>query len=169
MDSIRRASASAAPLLAVGASLIAFSFLGQLGCGPAGGKAAANVATTVAANVLADIAAQAILQNGNQCPIQTQPYYPVPMGAMFMDPWPLVQSQSPMWSIDRATGLIVHANVLGGFNFHRQDRTLFAFSAWNNTTGTWDYFDSWGRRSDPAALMTAAGPTGVVGPARAIY
>jgi hypothetical protein len=67
-------------------------------------------------------------------------------GANHIHPAYIYEFESPPSFQDTSTGLIVHANRLGGVNYWRPDKTLAGFSAWHARTQEHHYFDGWGNR-----------------------
>jgi hypothetical protein len=89
--------------------------------------------------VLAGIAAQAV----SELALEVLDNY---QGATHIPPTFIHQFESIACYVDPQTGLVVHANRLGGLNYWTPQKTLVGFSAYYAPTQEFHYFDGWGNR-----------------------
>jgi hypothetical protein len=103
------------------------------GCGKRGGVA----------NFGKDVLAQVLVRVGSQIILEVLDNYE---GANHVSPPYIHEFESPQYYLDSSTGLMVHANRLGGVNYWTPEKVLAGFSAWYAPTQEFHYFDGWGNR-----------------------
>lgn len=110
--------------------LLAASFTG---CGPVGRPG--PIGKAILARIAVEAASELVMEVLDN--YQGEPYIP---------PGYIHQYESIAYYVDRQTGLMIHANRLGGLNYWTPQKTLVGFSAYHAPSQEFHYFDGWGSR-----------------------